>query len=99
LFTRTPSTIDPKRMKIVAGRCPWSRPTSRRGWLLVLLAQPVYLYVSVSTIVDARAEQDIPEILWSWCALQGEPGDGRQLKAWGFTDVPDKYLQMGAAAK
>jgi hypothetical protein len=23
----------------------------------------------------------------------------RQLKTWGFTDVPDKYLQMGASAK
>jgi ribose transport system substrate-binding protein len=105
LFTRTLlDEIDPKRMKIVAvDALPVQLPYVEKGLAPVLLAQPVYLWghTSVTTIVDklvlnkqvpARLPMELVRV------TKDSLGDwARQLKAWGFTDVPDKYLQMGAA--
>ena len=107
LFTRTLlDEIDPKRMKIVAvDALPVELPYVEKGLAPVLLAQPVYLwgYVSVSTIVDKLVlNKTIPERLPMELVRVSKESLGdwaRQLKAWGFTDVPDKYLQMGAAPK
>ena len=71
----------------------------------VLLAQPVYIWghVGVSTIVDKIVlNQQVPErIPMELVRVTKEtlPQWAKQLKDWGFTDVPDKYLQQGAAAK
>jgi ribose transport system substrate-binding protein len=107
LFTRTLlDEIDPKRMKIVAvDALPVELPYVEKGLAPVLLAQPVYLwgYVSVSTIVDKLVlNKTIPERLPMELVRVSKESLGdwaRQLKAWGFTDVPDKYLQMGPAPK
>ena len=66
----------------------------------MLLAQPSYLWgdVGVSKIVDKlHLKKDVPEIipmepvrvtaenLGSWA---------RQLRQWGFADVPEEYLKL-----
>ena len=79
---------------------PAELPYIEKGIAPVLLAQQTYNwgYVSVGLIVDkVYLKKDVPEInpmelvrvdkttLGKWA---------RQLKAWGFTDVPEKYVKM-----
>jgi ribose transport system substrate-binding protein len=107
LFTRTLlDEIDPKRMKIVAvDALPVELPYVEKGLAPVLLAQPTYLWgqVSVSTVVDKLVlGKTVPAIIPMELVRVSKDSLGdwaRQLKAWGFTDVPEKYVQMGAAAK
>ena len=100
LFTPALMTdLDPSRVKIVAvDALPVELPYVEKGLAPVLLAQPTYLWgsVSVETIVDKlvlkkEPPQKIPmelvrvskDNLKEWA---------RQLRDWGFTDVPQKYL-------
>jgi ribose transport system substrate-binding protein len=107
LFTRTLlDEIDPKRMKIVAvDALPVELPYVEKGLAPVLLAQPTYLWgqVTVTTIVDKLVlNKQVPAIIPMELVRVSKDSLGdwaRQLKAWGFTDVPDRYLQMGAPAK
>ena len=107
LFTRTLlDEIDPKRMKIVAvDALPVELPYVEKGLAPVLLAQPTYLWgqVTVTTIVDKLVlDKPVPTIIPMELVRVSKDNLGdwaRQLKGWGFTDVPDKYLSMGAAAK
>jgi ribose transport system substrate-binding protein len=102
LFTQTLLTdIDPALIKVVAvDALPAQLAYVDRGVAPVLLAQPVYQwgYVGVQTIVDKlhfgkEVPQNIPmqavrvsrENLGEWA---------RQLSAWGFTDVPQAFLQL-----
>ena len=94
--------IDPKRMKVVAvDALPAELPYVEKGIAPVLLAQPVYMWgdVGVRTLVDRihakknPPQQTIPmelvrvtnDNLGTWA---------RQLRDWGFTDVPQKYLDL-----
>ena len=107
LFTRTLlDEIDPKRMKIVAvDALPVELPYVEKGLAPVLLAQPVYLWghVGVSTIVDKLVlNKPVPERIPMELVRVSKDNLGewaRQLKAWGFSDVPEKYLKMGASPK
>ncbi len=107
LFTQTLlDEIDPKRMKIVAvDALPVELPYVEKGLAPVLLAQPTYLWgqVSVSTIVDKLVlNKPVPERIPMELVRVSKDNLGewaRQLKAWGFTDVPDRYLGMGVAGK
>jgi len=71
-----------------------------KGIAPVLLAQSVYQwgYVGVTTIVDKVInKKDVPAIIPMDLVrvTKGNLGEwARQLKAWGFTDVPDAYLKM-----
>ena len=102
LFTRTLLTdIDPVKVKVVAvDALPAQLPYVAKGITPVLLAQPTYKwgYVSVERIVDRLVlGRDVAVInkmelvpvtkanLGTWA---------RQLKDWGFTDVPDEYLKL-----
>lgn len=102
LFTKTLLTqIDPGKMKLVAvDALPVELPYIEKGIAPVLLAQPTYDwgYISVEKIIDKiHLKKDVPVInrmelvrvsklnLGSWA---------RQLKEWGFTDVPEKYLKL-----
>ena len=103
LFTQALlNDIDPNRMKIVAvDALPAELPYVEKGIAPVLLAQPVYNWgdVGVRTIVEKihdkkdPAQQVIPmelvrvtkDNLGTWA---------RQLRDWGFTDVPQKYLDL-----
>lgn len=102
LFTKTLLTdLNPAKMKVVAvDALPAELPYIEKNIAPVLLAQPTYKwgYVSVEKIVEKVVlEKDVPvvnemelvpvtkENLGAWA---------RQLKDWGFKDVPENYLKM-----
>lgn len=102
LFTKSLlTTLDPKKVSVVSvDALPAELPYVEKGIAPVLLAQPTYKwgYVSVEKIVDKLVlHKDVPAInemelikvtkdnLGTWA---------RQLKDWGFTDVPPAYLGM-----
>lgn len=102
LFTQTLLTdLDPAKVKVVAVDClPAELPYVEKGIAPVLLAQPTYKwgYVSVEKIVDKVllgkpvAQMNRMELVKVTKANLGDWA--RQLKVWGFTDVPQKYLDM-----
>ena len=102
LYTKTLLTdLDPKKQTIVAvDALPPTLPYVEKGLAPVLLAQSSYLWgnVGVTKIIDKLFyKKDVPEIvsmdpvpvtidsLGSW---------SRQLRQWGFPDVPEEYLKL-----
>ena len=102
LFTKTLLTdLSADKLKIVSvDALPAELPYVEKGLAPVLLAQPTYLWghVGVETIIKKiHLKQDVPvntpmelvrvtkENLGTWA---------RQLKEWGFTDVPEEYLKL-----
>jgi ribose transport system substrate-binding protein len=102
LFTKTLLTdLDPKKVKLVAvDALPTELPYVEKGLAPVLLAQQSYLWgnVGVTKIIDKIFyKKDVPEVvamdavrvtaetLGSWA---------RQLRQWGFPDVPEEYLKL-----
>jgi ribose transport system substrate-binding protein len=102
LYTKTLLTdLDPQKVKIVAvDGLPPELPYVEKGLAPVLLAQACYLWgnVGVTKIIDKiYFKKDVPEIipmdpvrvtidnLGSWA---------RQLRQWGFPDVPEEYLKL-----
>jgi ribose transport system substrate-binding protein len=106
LFTTALLTdLDPAQVKIVSvDALPAELPYVEKGLAPVLLAQPVYEWghTGVTTIVSKLLDKkEIPaSIPMPLVRVTRENlGDwARQLKTWGFTDVPQKYLDMPAAA-
>ncbi len=101
LFTQSLLTdIDPERMKIVSvDALPAMLAYVDRGIAPVLYAQPVYQwgYVGVQTIVDKLHHgQEVPEIIPMELVRVTKENLGdwaRQLREWGFQDVPAEYLE------
>jgi ribose transport system substrate-binding protein len=102
LFTQTLLTdLDPKKVKIVAvDGLPAELAYVEKGLAPVLLAQPTYLWgeVSVQKIFDkVYLKQDVPQIIPMDLVRVSKDNLGtwaRQLKAWGFTDVPEAYIAL-----
>jgi ribose transport system substrate-binding protein len=102
LFTQTLLTdLDPKKTKVVAvDALPAELAYVEKGLAPVLLAQPTYLWghVSVQRIFDkVQLKQDVPEIIPMELVRVTQDNLGtwaRQLRDWGFTDVPDEYLKL-----
>lgn len=102
LFTKSLLTsIDPKKCTIVSvDALPAELPYIEKGITPVLLAQPTYKwgYVSVEKIVDKLVlKTDVPAVNTMELVRVTKDNLGewaRQLKEWGFTDVPAQYLQM-----
>jgi ribose transport system substrate-binding protein len=102
LFTQTLLTdLDPKKVKIVAvDALPAELAYVDKGLAPVLLAQPTYKwgYVSVEKIVEkVHLKQDVPQIIPMELVKVTKDNLGtwaRQLKEWGFTDVPEAYLKL-----
>ncbi|MEN6545914.1 MAG: substrate-binding domain-containing protein [Armatimonadia bacterium] len=102
LFTKSLLTsLDPKKVTIVSvDALPAELPYIEKGIAPVLLAQPTYKwgYVSVEKIVEkVQLKQDVPAINTMELVRVTKDNLGqwaRQLKEWGFTDVPPQYLQM-----
>jgi ribose transport system substrate-binding protein len=97
--------LDPAQVKIVSvDALPAELPYVEKGLAPVLLAQPTYQWghVGVETIVaklldNKQVPESIPMELVR--VTKENLGDwARQLKTWGFTDVPQKYLDLPAAA-
>jgi ribose transport system substrate-binding protein len=102
LFTPTLLTdLDPGKVKIVAvDALPVQLVYVDKGLAPVLLAQPVYMwgYVGVQRIVDKiLLKKDVPTIIPMDVVRVTKDNLGtwaRQLKSWGFDDVPEAYLKM-----
>jgi ribose transport system substrate-binding protein len=102
LFTKTLLTdLDPAKVKIVSvDALPAELPYVEKGIAPVLLAQPTYKwgYVSVEKIVDKIIlNKEVPAINRMDLVRVSKENLGawaRQLKEWGFDDVPEEYLKM-----
>ncbi|HEY7497000.1 MAG TPA: substrate-binding domain-containing protein [Vicinamibacterales bacterium] len=102
LFTQTLlSDLNPQKVKIVAvDGLPAELAYVEKGLAPVLLAQPTYLWghVSVQRIFDkVQLKQEVPQIIPMDLVKVTKDNLGtwaRQLKAWGFTDVPEAYLAL-----
>ncbi|MEW6203017.1 MAG: substrate-binding domain-containing protein [bacterium] len=104
LFTKAlldEKVLDPKKVKIVAvDALPAQLPYVEKGTTPVLLAQPTFKwgYISVEKIIDKiYLKKDVPVIneMELIPVTKDNLGEwARQLKDWGFTDVPEKYLNM-----
>ena len=102
LFTKSLLTdLDPNKVKVVAvDGLPAELPYVAKGIAPVLLAQPTYKwgYVSVENVIDKiYLKKDIPVITRMELVRVSKDNLGtwaRQLKDWGFTDVPDEYLKL-----
>jgi len=102
LFTKTLLTeLDPEKVKIVAvDALPPELAYVEKGLAPVLLAQQPYLWgnVGVTKIVDKVIhKKDVPPIV-PMDPVRVTPdtlGDwARQLRQWGFADVPEEYLKL-----
>jgi ribose transport system substrate-binding protein len=101
LFTPTLLTdLDASKVKIVSvDALPAELAYVDKGLAPVLLAQPVYQwgYIGVKTIFDKVHDgKAVPEIIPMELVRVSKDNLGtwaRQLKDWGFTDVPDEYLK------
>ncbi len=102
LFTKSLLTdLDPAKVKVVAVDClPAELPYIEKGIAPVLLAQPTYMWghVSVEKVIDkVFLKKDVPSITRMELVRVSKENLGtwaRQLKEWGFTDVPDEYLKL-----
>jgi ribose transport system substrate-binding protein len=102
LFTKSLLTdLDPRKVKIVSvDGLPAMLPYVEKGLAPVLLAQPTYLWghVSVEKIVDKLVlKKEVPAIIPMELVRVSKENLGtwsRQLKEWGFTDVPEEYLKL-----
>jgi ribose transport system substrate-binding protein len=102
LFTKTLLTdLDPNKVKVVAiDALPAELPYIAKGIAPVLLAQPTYKwgYVSVEKVIDKiYLKKDVPVITKMELVRVSKDNLGtwaRQLKDWGFPDVPDEYLKL-----
>ncbi len=93
--------LNPNKVKIVAvDALPAELAYVAKGLAPVLLAQPVYLWgsVSVRTIIDhVYLKQAVPAHVQMDLIRVSKDNLGiwaRQLKSWGFTDVDSTYLAL-----
>ena len=102
LFTKTLLTdLSADKLKIVSvDGLPAELPYVEKGLAPVLLAQPTYLWghIGVETIIKkVHLKEDVPVILPMELVRVTKDNLGtwaRQLKEWGFTDVPEEYLKL-----
>ena len=100
MFARSLLDLSPDKVKIVAvDALPAELDYVDKGIAPVLLAQPVYDwgYKSVGFVVDHMNGKNVPVINKMELVRVSKDtlGDWAQkLKAWGFTDVDQKYLSM-----
>ena len=93
--------LDPEKIKIVAvDALPVQLPYIEKGIVQVLLGQPTFKWgkVSVEKIIDKiYLEKDVSVINQMKLIRVSKANLGgwsRQLRAWGYKDVPRKYLMM-----
>lgn len=107
LFTQALlDALDPKRVKVVSvDALPMQLLYVEKGIAPVLLAQPTYKWgeVSVKTVVDKiHFKKDVPEVIPMDLVRVSAQNLGewaRQLKDWGFSDVPERFLVAGTGAR
>jgi ribose transport system substrate-binding protein len=92
--------LNPNKIKVASvDALPAQLAYVDQGVVPVLLAQSVYLWgdMGVRTIVDKlHFRKDVPTMIpmeLVRVSKENLPTWAKQLKDWGFTDVPDKYLK------
>lgn len=93
--------IDPNKIKIVAvDALPVQLQYVEKGIVPVLIAQPTFRWgkISVEKIIDKiYFNKDVPENIPMQLirvSIENLGGWSRQLRAWGYKDVPRHYLRM-----
>jgi ribose transport system substrate-binding protein len=94
--------LDPKKLTVVAvDALPVQFAYVERGIAPVLLAQPTFKWgkVSVEKVIDKLQEKDVPvmnEMKLIRVSKENLGGWARQLRAWGYEDIPERYLTYEA---
>jgi ribose transport system substrate-binding protein len=105
LFTQSLlDAIDPKRVKVVSvDALPTQLLYVEKGIAPVLLAQPTFRWgeVSVKSVIDKiHFEKEVPAVIPMELVRVTSQNLGewaRQLKEWGFSDVPERFLSGSGA--
>lgn len=95
------SIIEPGKIKIVAvDALPVQLEYIEKNYVQVLLGQPTFTWgeVSVQTVIDKiylkKAVKEIIRLNTIPVSIENLGGWSRQLRAWGYKDIPEKYLIM-----
>ncbi len=93
--------IEPGKIKIVAvDALPIQLEYIEKNYAQVLLGQPTFTWgeVSVETVIDNiylnKKLKEIKKLSPIPVSIKNLGGWSRQLRAWGYTDIPEKYLVM-----
>jgi ribose transport system substrate-binding protein len=93
--------IEPGRIKIVAiDALPVQLKYIEKNYVQVLLGQPTFKWgeISVKTVIDKiyskREVKEINRMKSIPVSIENLGGWSRQLRAWGYSDIPEKYLVM-----
>jgi ABC-type sugar transport system substrate-binding protein len=98
---RLKDVIEPGKIKIVAvDALPVQLEYIEKDYVQILLGQPTFTWgeVSVQTVIDKiylnKKVKEIIRLNTIPVTIENLGGWSRQLKAWGYKDVPEKYLGM-----
>jgi len=93
--------IEPGKIKIVAvDALPVQLKYIEKNYVQVLLGQPTFTWgeIPVKTVIDKiyfnKKVEEIIRLKIIPVTIENLGGWSRQLKAWGYKDVPEKYLEM-----
>jgi ribose transport system substrate-binding protein len=93
--------IEPGKIKVVAvDALPIQLEYIEKNYVQVLFGQPTFKWgeISVETVVDKiYLKKEVKEIIrlnTIPVTIENLGGWSRQLRAWGFEDIPEKYLVM-----
>ncbi len=93
--------IEPGKIKIVAvDALPVQLKYIEKNYVQVLLGQPTFTWgeISVKTVIDKiyfnKKVEEIIRLKIIPVTIENLGGWSRQLKAWGYKDIPEKYLEM-----
>jgi ribose transport system substrate-binding protein len=93
--------IEPGKIKIVAvDALPVQLKYIEKNYVQILLGQPTFTWgeISVETVINKiyfnKKVEEIIRLQIIPVTIENLGGWSRQLKAWGYKDVPEKYLGM-----
>lgn len=93
--------IEPGKIKIVAvDALPVQLKYIQKNYVQVLLGQPTFTWgeISVKTVIDKiyfnKKVEEIIRLKIIPVTIENLGGWSRQLKSWGYKDIPEKYLEM-----
>jgi ribose transport system substrate-binding protein len=95
------SLIEPGKIKIVSvDALPVQLEYIEKNYVQVLLGQPTFTWgeISVETVIDKiylnKKVKEIIRLNTIPVTIENLGGWSRQLKAWGYKDISEKYLIM-----
>jgi ABC-type sugar transport system substrate-binding protein len=95
------SIIEPGKIKIVAvDALPVQLEYIEKNYVQVLLGQPTFTWgeVTVQAVIDKiylkKKVEEIIRLNTIPVSIKNLGGWSRQLRAWGYTEIPEKYLIM-----